>query len=1108
MLKMKLLSRTGRRGGEEEEEAAEHRPLDQPGAQSERIHWTQGDFHPAQLDKENVFEWFGLHLDPAKRLEVMCGLLHMCQPLELRFIGSCLEDLARKDYHILRDFELRANNPNDLGALTDVADSVIRSKLLVCLSLLGSDSRECAGILFGILSHIDPLLFCTNSDHCPALGEPPGPDGTGSCGLSAGDPAAEALQQLALLFTMASLHPAFHFHQQESIRAQLDKMQHRTEEERLNGPNTEPNLTCQREEYRPSTVLALGECTPSHHTRRSGRRAAQREAVHIERIVLRGIFQSRIDKEYNFEVQWSDSSSSSVTKTHLELENFLLKLPKEQCTESFARSILRLLNEAEHHEARDIERNLRESFLSAPPVFRQTRKVCSFFNCDSINLTKPTCCRSKCQLGKVYHDNCSDCSSQDEDLESYVHGHKKKHGSKGPCHGAKGSPAEAWRGIRSSELSGPADRRKKSCMLRSSQDAAQQQDGEKRSHSVKTKTRVLPTDRDIGKVKVLGSACVTNGCVLPVHLSQGKGRRSRLEMLGDTSSEAYSSPPSPQHLDSDDDNNKDTDSHSDNSTKVPDTVFTEQTNAVMGNLSSVLPLSSSTHHVQTDVLCPESTTNFPPLSFVNSLPYALNNGGAENPMNPPHSQSFGPEGKSLPATIMMQMPLVPLGVPGPGIVGATEKREILPTFGIPTLGLHPPMSPAMQPLVQRFNTALSHSSGGTDGTSGIVSGSAATQSPHEAPVRALSGLSSGSTSYSSTLQSCQDPVIVTSCMTPSLPVAETSHAKHPGLNLAFGLPSSYTVPSVSTSAMPTLGGPAATEMPSPGHVQTSAPPDVPPDTPGSVPSSSPAPVHSLGHSEYTSYYNSDTLTGSSAVTPGNPLVQQQQDAPNQQQQPVGCGTCGCHNNCGGRGTINTNSGVSGATGCQAPLFFPQHQMAARQVFSISPALFHLTSLSSNSYLTQGQCPHQANSGAATLSAFFPTSPPPPAHPPPYGPIHRPLHTHSNSHADVPSHMLGTQAAAAAAAANYNLQQQMGPAPAFCQRIYQNMYPNSLGLQPAAAVGGGGINKKNGNVSCYNCGMSGHYAQDCSQPSIDSTQQGGFQLKYTASHISEAPDNTD
>lgn len=153
----------------------------------------------APLDKESVFEWFGLQLSPAGRVELLCGLLHMCQPLELRFLGACLEDLARRDFTVLRDFETRANCPADLEGLVDVSDPVVLSKLLVYLSLLGSKSRECAGILFRTLSRIEAA---------------------GMCGA-----VPETVDQLRLLFTMGSLHPAFSFHQREELRTQLDRLQ-------------------------------------------------------------------------------------------------------------------------------------------------------------------------------------------------------------------------------------------------------------------------------------------------------------------------------------------------------------------------------------------------------------------------------------------------------------------------------------------------------------------------------------------------------------------------------------------------------------------------------------------------------------------------------------------------------------------------------------------------------------------------------------------------------------------------------------------------------------------------------------------------------------------
>ncbi|XP_034718662.1 zinc finger CCHC domain-containing protein 2 [Etheostoma cragini] len=1137
MLKMKLPLKTGEEGGDETAEddsldQSEHQHIPRvvpPSVFGGLADLPRPSLYPSQLDKETVFEWFGLHLNPAKRIEFMCGLLHMCQPLELRFLGSYLEDLARKDYHVLRDFEFRANSPSDLGVLTDVIDPVVRSKLLVCLSLLGSESRECAGILFRILSHVDPALFYKQYDYTlPSFMDPhhhsfhpPCPDNVygrseQTCGFSTNETAAGPLEQLSLLFAMASLHPAFHFHQREMVRGQLEKIELAIQEERrqsqlrINAQITD--LTGQESNYLPSPALGLGECTASHspcQSRCSSCWTTQREAVHIEGIVLRSISRTRIDKEYNFEVGNTlifpvSLYQSVIVFNYCHCSVFFSQLPKDQCTESFEKSILRLLNQGDRKESREVEKNLRERFLSAPPVFRQTRKVCSFFNCDSTYSTKPTCCRCNCQRGKAYQGDCSDASSQEEG--------KKK------CTYLIIPLISQCYSLWTEEVA----RGEQQTGTKEMPKSIKHQDTEKRSHPVtKTKKRGLPSDRDKGK----GAAFIANGRLEPSLSPQRTNGGFGPDTFGDTSSESYSSPSSPQQrgqesLDSEDDNNKDTDSHSDDSSKGPgpDMFFAHQTDqTVVGEVSSVHPLSAETHPGQTEQLFLGPTTKLPPLTFMS--PYVLPNGAADSPLPlvPPPSQSIVPDRKPSSGTLMMPMPLVP-PVPGPGIVGEPEKRDMLTTFGIPPIGLHPSGSPAVQPLVQRFKTAFPPCQSGTDGASGSGSNPAALQASHPAPVRAIVVMSPGPTSYSSPLHQslpCQDSSSVTSGLASSLPHVETPHAKHPGLPLPAGLPSPYTLPPVPTSGMPTVGAPAPSGIPpSPGHVQPALPLAVPTHTPGPAPSPSPALMHSTAHTDCTSFSNSSASCGSNPVAHANPIplqqTQQQQlppqqsTPPQQQQQPMGCGTCGCHNNCGARGS-NTSNSVSGVPGCQATLYF-SHQMAAaaRQVFSVPPPLFQLTSLCSNSYLTQAQPPHQAN-GAATLPPFFPTGPPP-AHPSPYGP----LHTHSHSHADVPSHMLANQAAAvaAAAAANYNLQQQMAPAASFCQRVYQQMYANPMGMLPAAALGGGGVNKKSGNVSCYNCGVNGHYAHDCNQPSIDSTQQGGFRLKYAAPHISEALDNAD
>ncbi|XP_014392158.1 PREDICTED: zinc finger CCHC domain-containing protein 14 [Myotis brandtii] len=74
---------------------------------------------------------------------------------------------------------------------------------------------------------------------------------------------------------------------------------------------------------------------------------------------------------------------------------------------------------------------------------------------------------------------------------------------------------------------------------------------------------------------------------------------------------------------------------------------------------------------------------------------------------------------------------------------------------------------------------------------------------------------------------------------------------------------------------------------------------------------------------------------------------------------------------------------------------------------------------------------------------------------------------------------------------------------------QSFMAGAAGVYQAQGLVGssnGSSHKKSGNLSCYNCGATGHRAQDCKQPSMDFNRQGTFRLKYAPP--AESLDSTD
>ncbi|XP_060227429.1 zinc finger CCHC domain-containing protein 2 isoform X3 [Meriones unguiculatus] len=1079
--------------------------------------------HAAALrEQERVYEWFGLVLGSAQRLEFMCGLLDLCNPLELRFLGSCLEDLARKDYHYLRDSEAKANGLSDPGSLADFREPAVRSRLIVYLALLGSENREAAGRLHRLLPQVDAVLRSLRATRAEgsrgsvedepggegerdAEKDGPGPEGGGCAELGSGSGLGfRAQEELLLLFTMASLHPAFSFHQRVTLREHLEKLRSalRVEPEdpevepcNFAGSRAQNDSTCGDYILSNETGLVEQAQIPQDGLTVAPHRA-QPEAVHIEKIMLKGVQRKRADKywEYTFKVNWSDLSVTTVTKTHQELQEFLLKLPKELSSETFDKTILRALSQGslkrEERRHPDLEPILRQLFSTSSQAFLQSQKVRSFFrSISSESQHSVNNLQSSLKTSKILEhlkEDSSEASSQEEDVLQHTIIHKK-HAGKSPSVNSAGTSCSPLDGLtmQYAEQNGIVDWRNQGCAAIQHSEhcvtSADQHSAEKRSLSSVNKKKGKPQiekekikktenrlNNRINGIRLSAPQNAHGGTVKDMNLDIGSGH----DTCGETSSESYSSPSSPRHdgresFESEEEKDrglllgkgieKDTDSNSEDSGNPSSGRFTgygsvNQTVTVKPPVQ-IVSLGNENGNL---LEAPLTSHKYPHIPFMPALHCVMHNGAQKSEMVIPSPKAA--DGKAVGmlvpnpvalSTVMESTNSTPVGILGPAASGESEKHlELLASpLPIPSTFLPHGSTPALQLTLQRLK--LPPPQGSSESCTVNIpqqpTGSLSIGSPNTAfiPVHNPGSFPGSPVAATDPITKPASQVVGLNQMVPQIEgstgtVPQPTNVKVvlPAAGLSAAQPpASYTFPGspLAASVLPTQNSSVLNTATSAQPASTGisqAQSTVPPAVPTHTPGPAPSPSPALTHS--TAQSDSTSYISAVGNTNANGTI-----VPPQQMGP--CGSCGRRCSCGTNGNLQLNSYYY-----PNPMPGPMYRV---------PSFFTLPSICNGSYLNQA---HQSNGNQ--LPFFLPQTP--------YanGLVHDPV--------------MGSQA-------NYGMQQMAG---------FGRLYPVYPAPNVVANTSGSGP-KKNGNVSCYNCGVSGHYAQDCKQSSMEANQQGTYRLRY-------------
>ncbi|KAK7504643.1 hypothetical protein BaRGS_00004129, partial [Batillaria attramentaria] len=252
--------------------------------------------------KEDLCRWFK-NLSPRKRIEYMCGLLHMCLPLELRFLGTVLENYGKKDYHYLRDGEIKANNPAEIVKHRDLPAECLRAKIMTSIALLHSANTACAQAIFDTIESNLDGAFGPSDD-------------------------SKAMDHVLTILTLAANHPAFLFQQRKRLYEHLRRLdEQRRDKFRDNADDDDPPLDLYPEpqqQYHSEDTLHFPQAPLCN--RHSPVPQAQSHKVCIQAIEVKSSRKSgdrpKDPEVYTIQTTWSNGQITEVEKKFKEVQEF------------------------------------------------------------------------------------------------------------------------------------------------------------------------------------------------------------------------------------------------------------------------------------------------------------------------------------------------------------------------------------------------------------------------------------------------------------------------------------------------------------------------------------------------------------------------------------------------------------------------------------------------------------------------------------------------------------------------------------------------------------------------------------------------------------------